>query len=296
MLSDRPRWSVEGHDWPNRLHSRVITVGRLAWHVQVAGAGPVVLLIHGTGAATHSWRDVIPLLAREFTVIAADMPGHGFTQGRPVGGLSMATMAREVSALLGALDMAPAVIVGHSAGAAIAVRMVLDGNVAPRAVIGLNPALQPFPGLAAKIFPGLARMLFVNPLAPHIFAGIARQRGEAGRFLARSTGSTIDAAGADFYGRLFSTPAHCAGAISMMADWNLDSLARDLPRLAVPLLLVHGARDAAIPLASVQAAARQVAGAALTILPELGHLAHEEQPDVLTNIITNFAHNFGAPA
>ena len=84
-------------------------------------------------------------------------------------------------------------------------------------------------------------MLFVNPFAPHIFAGIARQAGEAGRFLARSTGSHVDAAGADLYGRLFATLGHCAGAITMMADWDLDTLARDLPRLAAPIALVHGA-------------------------------------------------------
>ena len=51
----------------------------LRWHVQMMGTGPQVLLLHGAGAATHSWRDVAPLLARDFTVIAPDLPGHGFT-------------------------------------------------------------------------------------------------------------------------------------------------------------------------------------------------------------------------
>ena len=293
MLSDRPRWEAEGRDWPNRAYSQFVETDRVKWHVQVAGSGPVLLLIHGTGAATHSWRDLMPLLAVHFTVVAPDMPGHGFTVGRPMGGLSMVAMARAAGALLEKLDLQPSLIAGHSAGSAIAARMVLDGFAAPNAVIGLNAALQPFPGLAAKIFPTLARMLFVNPLAPHIFAGIARQRGEAGRFLASSTGSVIDTAGADFYGRLFATPAHCAGAITMMADWDLDSLARDLPRLAVPMLLVHGDGDAAIPVASARAAAAQVARAQITSLPGLGHLAHEEQPAVIADLMVNFAREQG---
>ncbi len=296
MLSDRPRWEAEGRDWPNRAYSQFVETDRVKWHVQVAGSGPVLLLIHGTGAATHSWRDLMPLLAAHFTVVAPDMPGHGFTVGRPMGGLSMVAMARAAGALLGKLDLQPSLIAGHSAGSAIAARMVLDGFAAPNAVIGLNAALQPFPGLAAKIFPTLARMLFVNPLAPHIFAGIARQRGEAGRFLASSTGSTIDTAGADFYGRLFATPAHCAGAITMMADWDLDSLARDLPRLAVPMLLVHGDGDAAIPVASARAAAAQVARGQITSLPGLGHLAHEEQPAVISDLMVNFAREQGVIA
>lgn len=289
MLTDRARWDVEGRDWPNRAHSRFVSTDRVKWHVQVMGSGPVILLIHGTGAATHSWRDLMPLLAAHFTVVAPDMPGHGFTVGRPMGGLSMAAMARAAGALLSELQLEPALIVGHSAGAAIAARIVLDGLAAPKGVIGLNAALQPFPGLAAKMFPTLARMLFVNPFAPHIFAGIARQQGEVGGFLKRSTGSRIDAEGASLYQRLFATPAHCAGAITMMADWDLESLTRDLPKLAVPLLLVHGEDDAMIPPASARDAAALVPGARVETLAGLGHLAHEEAPDQVAALIAGFA-------
>ena len=289
MLSDRPDWDREGSDWPNRDASRFVDAGRLRWHVQVAGAGPVLLLLHGTGAGTHSWRALLPLLAQRFQVVAPDLPGHGFTSGRPAGGMNMAAMAQAVRDLLIALDLSPAIIVGHSAGAAIGARMALDAMATPRAIIGLNPALMPFPGIAARLFPTLARMLFVNPFAPHIFAGIARQQGEVGRFLKRSTGSRIDAAGADYYQRLFATSAHCAGAISMMADWDLDALAQDLPGLRTPLLLVHGASDAMIPASSANAAAALVPMGRVTVLEGLGHLAHEEAPDQLATIITDFA-------
>ncbi|MBA3879969.1 MAG: alpha/beta hydrolase [Sphingobium sp.] len=289
MLSDRPEWEREGRDWPNREASRFVTVGRLRWHVQVAGEGPVLLLLHGTGAATHSWRSLLPLLAERFTVVAPDLPGHGFTSGRPPGGLSMTAMARAVSELLGALAVTPRLIIGHSAGVAVAVRMMLDGLATPTGIIGLNSALMPFPGIAARLFPTLARMLFVNPFAPHVFAGIARQQGEVGGFLKRSTGSRIDADGANLYQRLFATPAHCAGAITMMADWDLDSLNRDLPKLAVPLLLVHGESDAMIPPSSARDAAALVPGARVETLAGLGHLAHEEAPDEVAALIERFA-------
>ena len=286
----KPDWTVEGRDWPNRAASRFVDTGRMRWHVQSAGAGPVLLLLHGTGAATHSWRALLPLLAQHFTVVAPDLPGHGFTSGRPAGGLSMVGIARAVGELLTTLNCAPAIVVGHSAGAAIALRMVIDGIVAPQGVVGLNPALLPFPGLAAKLFPALARMLFVNPFAPHIFAAMARGPGEAAQFLERSTGSRIDAAGVDFYRRLFSTSDHCAGALTMMAAWDLESLARDLPRVTVPTLFVTGAGDAAIPPASVTDAAALIAGARVELLPALGHLAHEEQPALVAGLIGEFVH------
>jgi magnesium chelatase accessory protein len=288
-VSDRPRWESEGHDWPNRAASRFVETARIHWHVQVMGSGPVMLLIHGTGAATHSWRDLAPLLAEHFTLVMPDLPGHGFTTGRPVGGLAMPAMARALGDLLQRLAMRPAVIVGHSAGAAIALRIVLDGLATPDGIVGLNAALLPFPGLASRLFPALARLLFVNPFAPVVFSRIARTPGEVGRFLPRSTGSHIDAAGVEFYRRLFATSAQCAGAITMMADWDLNGLKRDLPRVRVPLLLLHGTADAAVPLDNAHRAAAMIADARTVDLPGLGHLAHEERPADVAALVAAFA-------
>jgi magnesium chelatase accessory protein len=166
--------------------------------------------------------------------------------------------------------------------------MALDERARPRAIVGLSAALMSFSGLAATLFPTLARLLFVNPFAPHAFARLARTPGETARFLVRSTGSRIDAQGIACYERLFATPGHCSGAITMMADWDLPALGRDLPRLAIPLLLIHGEADAAIALASARTAAATVANGRLVPLPGLGHLAHEEQPQTVATLITEF--------
>lgn len=287
------RWEVDGHDWPNREHSRFVRSGMLDWHVQVAGpqggGAPVLLLIHGTGAATHSWRDVLPLLAQHYTVVAPDMPGHGFTRGRISGGQSLPGMAKALADMLGKLGLgAPDLIVGHSAGAAIGVRLAIDlGIDAP--IIGLNPALLPFPGLAARLFPAMARALFVNPFTAMIFAQIASSESEVARFLKKSTGSRIDARGVALYHRLFRTSDHCAGAIGMMANWDLETLAGELPSVAARSLLVHGALDSAIPLDSVERAARMMPHAVSMNLPELGHLAHEEAPEQIVALIRAFA-------
>ncbi|WP_219894859.1 alpha/beta fold hydrolase BchO [Aquisediminimonas profunda] len=281
----RPSWDREGRDWPNRAASRFVDAAGVRWHVQVAGTGPALLLLHGTGAATHSWRDLFPLLTPYFTVVAPDLPGHGFSVAQGSRGLTLVRSASNVAALLDTLAISPAVIVGHSAGAAIAVRMAIDGLVQPERIHALNGALLPFPGIAAKLFPAMAQMLFVNPLVPRLFALQARISGEVGRFLARSTGSQIDAAGAEFYARLLRTSGHCAAALGMMANWDLDSLARDLPDLRVPLTLIHGEKDAAIPIKVSRDVSAIVTGAQLVALPGLGHLAHEESPQRVADII-----------
>lgn len=283
--------SLPPADWPNRVDSRSIRVGKIDWHVQVAGDGPVLLLLHGTGAATHSWRDMLHPLAQHFRVIAPDLPGHGYTKGRPPNGLTMPGIARAIAGLLGELQANPVLIVGHSAGAAIAIRMAIDGLVRPGGIVGIAPALLPFAGIAQHLFPTMAKLLFVNPLAPHIFATVARGPGAVERFLARSTGSTIDAAGIATYARLFGTSTHCAGAIGMMADWDLVPLKRDLPKLTVPMLVLHGERDAAIPVSGALDSVALIPGCELEVLSDLGHLVHEEVPLVVVERIMSFAAN-----
>ena len=287
-----PEWTIDGQDWPNHPASRFVEADRYKWHVQRMGpkkaGAPVCLLLHGTGAATHSWRDLMPLLARDYDVIAVDLPGHGFTRPTTARQVSLPKMAASVGLLLEELEASPAIIVGHSAGAAIGLQLMLD-KCWKIPLVGLNPALMPFPGLAAKLFPQLAKMLFTNPFVSRIFARWARYPGETEKFLRRSTGSRIDAAGALYDGRLFSHSGHCDGAIRMMANWRLEDLQRRLPHIDTPVMLVHGQRDSAIPGSAVQKAADLIPRGAVEEVGNLGHLAHEEDPERLAGIIRKFA-------
>ena len=283
-MADRPAWQIEGRDWPNRETSRFLRAGGIDWHVQVAGQGPVVLLLHGTAAATHSWRDVLPLLAEHATVVAPDLPGHGFT-GMPGDiGLTLPGMARLLEALLDTLRLSPAIAVGQSAGAAVALRMALDRRRAPRTVISRNGALTPLGDRHAAFFTRAARMLVGLPFVPRIFAWRAADRAVAERLL-QDTGSRIDARGVDLYARLFRRAGHLSGALRMMANWDLAPLLRDLPRLEQELLLVVGDRDRTIAPAKAERIAAIVPGARIAHLPGLGHLAHEERPDLVAEIV-----------
>ena len=72
-------WPRDLPNWPNAALSRLVPNRPHRWHVQESGTGPLILLIHGAGGATHSWRDILPDLARNFHVVALDLPGQGFT-------------------------------------------------------------------------------------------------------------------------------------------------------------------------------------------------------------------------
>ncbi len=283
----KPDWSREGRDWPNRESSRFISAGGLKWHVQMLGEGPPLFLLHGAGAATHSWRDLAPLLSRDFTVVAPDLPGHGFTDTPKSDGLSLSGMVMALHRLLGALDLNPALIVGHSAGAAIGMRLCLE-RAAPRGLVSLNGALAPFPGAAGHVFPAMARLLFLNPLAIQTFAWRAARPGAVARLI-EGTGSKIDAAGLRDYGRLFATTGHVAGALGMMAHWDLAPLVREMPGFSGPLTLVSADNDRAVRPNVARGVAEIVPASRLITLPGMGHLAHEEAPEVVAGIIREAA-------
>jgi magnesium chelatase accessory protein len=287
-MSDRPSWEREGRDWPNRAASRFVSAAGLRWHVQVAGpAGPDVpdlLLVHGTAASTHSWRDVLPLLATRFRVIAPDLPGHGFTDLPPSQRLSLPGMAASLGALLRALDSRPALAVGHSAGAAVLLRLALDGRIAPAAVVSLNGALIPFAEKHAAFFSRAARMLVGLPFVPSLFAWRASDRAVAERLL-HDTGSRIDARGIDLYARLFRHSGHVAAALGMMANWDLVPLLHDLPRLRARLVLVVGGNDRSVPPAQAERVRARLPAARIVPLPGLGHLAHEERPAQIAELL-----------
>ena len=282
-MSHKPDWNREGRDWPNRETSRFVSAGGLRWHVQAMGSGPTLLLLHGAGAATHSWRDLAPLLAKDFTVIAPDLPGHGFTETPDGDGLSLPGMARSLGALLTKIDIDPRFAVGHSAGAAIAVHMASEGRFAG-GVVCLNGALRPFPGAAGHIFPAMAKLLFLNPVAQQVFAWRAARPGAVARLIG-STGSTIDAAGLHYYEALLTTTGHIAGALGMMARWDLQALQASFSGFSPPLTLVAAERDHAVPPKVAEEVQALVPHSRVIRLPRLGHLAHEEDPEQLAQIV-----------
>lgn len=291
-MTDRLVWALEGHDWPNHEASRFVDVAGLRWHVQQTGQpvseAPALLLIHGTGGSLHSWRDVAPLLAPFFHVVAIDLPGHAFSGAAAAAQMSLPGMAGALVALLRQIGVAPACVVGHSAGAAIAARMALDGHIAPRALLGINAAMLPFHGLAGLVFAPMARMLAGATLVPRLFAWRARDATSAARLIGR-TGSTLDATGLALYARLVRSPGHVAGALAMMANWDLDPLWADLPRLSPAPVLIVGAADATLPPDQATRVAARVPGARVVRLPGLGHLAHEEQPQQVATLVLALA-------
>lgn len=276
-------------DWPHRAASSQVPAAGLVWHVQRFGAGPILLLIHGTAASTHSFRDLATTLAEDFQIIAVDLPGHGYS-----GGLEAPTLPRvseALAALLSKMEVSPDLVCGHSAGAAVALRMAVDGLVTPRAVIALAPALKPYGGAADGLASGFAKLAFLNPLTPRLLS-MRAEPDRVARLIAR-TGSRLDDEGAAFYARLLKRSDHVQGALRLMAHWKLRPLLDDLPHLDVPARFIVGEADYATPARDAEAAAGRIGDCDVVRLPGRGHLAHEEDPAAVAGLIRSAAKDFG---
>lgn len=284
LFQEQLDWDRDGKDWPNRHASRFVVAGGIRWHVQIMGEGPMLVLLHGTGAATHSWRDLAPLLAERYTVVAPDLPGHGFTQMPTKAKLSLSGMATLLKALLQELDSEPVIIAGHSAGAAIGAQMCLDKSVAPQWLVSLNGALLPLAGLPGHLFLPMAKFLAHRPIWARLLASSATDSKAVHRLLDR-TGSIIDAQGTELYRRLLCNTGHTAAALGMMANWDLKPLQRRLPQLAVRVLLVAGDNDQMVPPEQAGQIQRRLPGARVRRLAGYGHLLHEEVPDTAAELI-----------
>ena len=280
----KPDWSREGLDWPLREASQFIFAGGIKWHVQSLGKGPVILLLHGTGAATHSWHKLIPLLASKYTIVAPDLPGHGFTATPQGDGLSLPGMAALISALLVQLDIKPFAIIGHSAGAPLGAELILTNQVPARHLVAINGAFKPFDGVAAHIFPVVAKAIALNPVT--IFA-LASGGGNSTRVakLMQATGSRLDARSLELYRRLFGTPGHVAGVMGMMARWELAKLASRLPNLATPTTLIVGSNDLTISPQVSADVSKLLPNSQIVTFKGLGHLVHEEDPEGVAQAI-----------
>lgn len=272
-------WDAHAADWPHANCSRFVFCQPHRWHIQEMGEGPLILLIHGAGGATQSWRHLMPLLATDHRVVAVDLPGQGFTKSGAQRRLGLVAMAQDLRSLCTDQGWDPAFLIGHSAGAAIALEMARHISPAPP-VIGINAALQNFRGPAGLLFPLIAKALAMTPWVARFFTASTARAGSVSRLIA-GTGSRLTSDDIRWYRALISDEAHVDGTLGMMAQWELGPLLSTLPDHPSRTLLISSDGDKTVPPATSRTAAARMPNATFMSLQGLGHLAHEEDAETV---------------
>ena len=280
-----PNW------WPNRSNSEFIRSDNYNWHIQKFGStGQKLLLIHGTGASSHSWYPLIENLNLEFEILCLDLPGHGFTRALARQKKQLVIIVDQISLLLRNIDFYPNIIMGHSAGAAVAYELAKKIETKPN-TIAINAAFGQFSGLAGVAFPYFAKIASSTTI-PARFLSLLASKEEIVRKLLASTGSIIPELQIKCYQYLFSNTEHVDGTLQLMADWDLGYFLDRLPEETAPIHFLVGDKDTTVPPHISKSWDQSMPNSSLTQFNGLGHLLHEESPSTVSTILENLPSSF----
>lgn len=263
--------------------SLFINVSGLTVHYKDIGNGSTTfILLHGFGASVFSWREVIAPLSDYGRVIAFDRPAFGLTS-RPMPGdwygenpYTVESQAEQTVALMDALGIERAVLVGNSAGGTVSIMVALMHPERVEALILVDPAVYGT-GSSYGWIQGLKSLPQVQKWGPYLVRQIA------------STGnSTIEAA---WHNKTKVTQEIFDGYRKpLMADnwdralWELTIASHPLGiedrlgELIHPILVITGDDDRVVPTNRSIQLADEIQGARLAVISECGHLPHEECP------------------
>ena len=248
--------------------TRHLEVAGLRVRCRSEGAGPPVLVLHGWGASIEAVRPISAALSPIATVHAVDLPGFGESEPPPAP-WGVGDYARFVDALMAAIGVESAPVVGHSFGGWIAIRLAVD-----------------FPGR-------VTRLVLVDS------AGIRRKRtsryyrrvalAKAGRAAARVAGTRGARLQERIRGRTASRDYLEAGDLrGTFVKVVSEDLRPLLPRIAVPTLLVWGSEDSDTPVADGELMERLIPTAGLVVFDGAGHYSYVDAAPAFGRVVRHF--------
>ena len=264
-----------------------------------AGAGPLLVLIHGIAASAETWDDVFPWLTEHHTVIAPDLLGHG-ESAKPRGDYSLGAYASTIRDLLGALGFDRGTFVGHSLGGGVAMQFAYQfpERVERMALVssgGLGREVHAI--LRAAALPGAEWVLpfLSTPGLKKTGDGIVRLLERVGfragpdlEEIWRGFSSLADAETRQAFVQTARTVLDAKGQRATAVD-RLHLAAE------MPTLIIWGEHDRLIPVAHAHSAHKQIPGSRLEIFPDAGHFPHRDDPHRFVKVLLDFTQST-APA
>ena len=247
----------------------------------VSGAGPPLVLVHGTPFSSVVWRRIAPYLAAHRRVHHFDLLGYGRSEMRAGQDVSLGVQNRVLAALLDHWELERPDVVAHDFGGATALRThLLDGRdyrsltlIDP---VAIGPWGSPFVQLARRheeVFSALPA--YIHEAILEAYVADAAHRALTPDELALYTGPWRGEQGqAAFYRQ-----------IAQMSDRFTDEVEGRYGEIRCPVTVIWGEQDAWIPADRGRALAGRIPGADLHLIPDAGHLVQEDAPEAIVAIV-----------
>ncbi len=277
--------------------SLFIEVNSLDVHYKTAGSGaPIFILLHGFGASTFSWREVMQPLSELGTVIAYDRPAFGLTE-RPMPGrwegespYSLDSQVELLIGLMDALQIDQAILVGNSAGGTIAFAAALKYPERVQALVGVDAAIYTG-GPNSGLLRFFLRTPQVNHLGPLISRSLAGERGD--EFL-KSAWHNPDLI-SDEVIEGYRKPLKVENWDKALWELTLASEKNDIPEkltsLAMPVLVMTGDDDRIVPTEDSIRLSGEIPGSTLAVFDACGHVPQEECPQQFLDAMNKFVNS-----
>lgn len=299
MLLRRPGWSgppapgpvlrdVPGERWA--LQYRTVHGYRRAFRRH--GEGPALLLVHGIGDDSSTWVPLLDDLARDHTVIAPDLLGHGGSD-KPRGDYSVAAYANAMRDLLAVLDVDSATLVGHSLGGGVAMQFAYQYPEKTERIVlvgagGVSQAVTP--ALRAASLPGAHLVLSMLGLPG------MRVQTEAVMWLFKALDTGLGRDAEDLVHIMDALPDTTSRAaflrtLRAVVDWRgqvVTMLDRCYLTAGMPTLLLWGADDMIVPVEHGRMAHAAMPGSRLEVFERAGHFPHHSDPARFLRVLREF--------
>lgn len=281
---DEARWAA--------IEPRHITVDGDRIVYRIAGAGPLLLLVHGLAGSSETWRHVLPALARRFTVLAPDLLGHGLSD-KPRAEYALGAHTDTLRDLLDALGHRRATMVGQSLGGGIVMQLAYQSPERCERMVLVNSG-----GLGREVNVILRGLTFpvAESLFPLVCSPALRRAGNAiAGWLARA-GIRSTAASQEIW-RSYASLADAATRRAFFRGLRdvidpqgqaVSAFARLHHAAHLPTLIVWGGQDPFIPVSHAVAAHAAIPGSRLEIFEGVGHYPHCEAPERFVEVLVDF--------
>lgn len=274
--------------------SLFVNIGGLNIHYKEYGQGPrTVILLHGFGASVYSWRAVSETMADHWRVIAFDRPAFGLTD-RPLPAVwqgenpySFNSQVELTIALMDALKIGQAILIGHSAGGAVATAAALKYPQRFVALVLVDAAIYSINGT-----PGWVRHILdihlIDKWGPYVVRIVTSHW--FSRFLDRAWHhpEKISQFIREGYWKPFTVEKWDRALWELIKAAKRPGLENQIGQLQIPVLVISGDDDQVIPVEESLHLSKEIPGATLQIFSECGHIPHEECPQAFLDAVQAF--------
>ena len=261
-----------------------LTLGDNTFTYRVCGSGPDVLLIHGWTGTGRFWESLMQELAPHFRVWAIDLVGFGDSRNaHSAHSFSIDNHVELVVAFCESLGISANVIIGHSMGGAIAIKLALDYPAWLAKLVLVSPVVTGSFGWLRDHFLGSGVGRALLGVSQHIWPLAIRSSRLGARALVQSSNPEVLTRVLDDLQK--STWAAAHGGLLSMINIRLD---RRLHEIRVPVLIISGSLDKVIPPQDSRSAAALIVGAQLLELPHCHHQTPDEDPDRFHQTVREF--------